>query len=139
MTKRPCLCWAVSPDRGLDICERDTILLSTGGTEQPMSDRKLSTREDADVLLEEELKEPRRFRVLLHNDDYTSMDFVVAVLIDIFRKSREQAMSIMLSVHEKGIGVCGVYTAEVAETKVAMVHARARAEGFPLRCSMEEV
>jgi ATP-dependent Clp protease adaptor protein ClpS len=77
--------------------------------------------------------------VLLHNDDYTSMDFVVAVLIDIFRKSREQAMSIMLSVHEKGIGVCGVYTAEVAETKVAMVHARARAEGFPLRCSMEEV
>ncbi|ABB38897.1 ATP-dependent Clp protease adaptor protein ClpS [Oleidesulfovibrio alaskensis G20] len=104
-----------------------------------MSDRKLSTREDADVLLEEELKEPRRFRVLLHNDDYTSMDFVVAVLIDIFRKSREQAMSIMLSVHEKGIGVCGVYTAEVAETKVAMVHARARAEGFPLRCSMEEV
>jgi ATP-dependent Clp protease adaptor protein ClpS len=63
----------------------------------------------------------------------------VAVLIDIFRKSREQAMSIMLSVHEKGIGVCGVYTAEVAETKVAMVHARARAEGFPLRCSMEEV
>ncbi|MFV0420778.1 ATP-dependent Clp protease adapter ClpS [Oleidesulfovibrio sp.] len=104
-----------------------------------MSDHDFSTREEGDVLLEEEIKEPRRYKVLLHNDDYTSMDFVVSVLMEIFRKNREQAMTIMLSVHEKGVGVCGIYTAEVAETKVARVHARARTKGFPLRCSMEEV
>lgn len=104
-----------------------------------MSDHDFSTREDGDILLEEEVKEPRQYKVLLHNDDYTSMDFVVSVLMEIFRKNREQAMTIMLSVHEKGIGVCGIYTAEVAETKVARVHSRARAKGFPLRCSMEEV
>lgn len=85
-----------------------------------------------------EVREPRRFRVLLHNDDYTTMDFVIEILITIFRKNPEEAMHIMLSVHEKGLGSCGVYTEEVAETKVAQVHDRARKAGFPLRCSMEE-
>ncbi|UZP68463.1 ATP-dependent Clp protease adaptor ClpS [Desulfovibrio mangrovi] len=91
------------------------------------------------LLLDEDLQEPRKFKVLLHNDDYTTMEFVIAILVQVFRKTVQQATAIMLSVHEKGIGECGVYTAEVAETKVAIVHARARKEGFPLRCSMEEV
>ncbi|MDR0467126.1 MAG: ATP-dependent Clp protease adapter ClpS [Deltaproteobacteria bacterium] len=91
------------------------------------------------VILEEELQEPRMYRVLLHNDDYTPMDFVVGILIEIFRKSAEQAADIMYSVHENGIGVCGVYPREVAETKVVEVRNRARRAGFPLKSTMEEV
>jgi ATP-dependent Clp protease adaptor protein ClpS len=85
-----------------------------------------------------ELKEPVQYRVLLHNDDYTTMDFVVQILETVFNKQPAEAMSIMLSVHKNGIGVCGVYTAEVAETKVAMVHHIAHEHKFPLKCSMEE-
>ena len=85
----------------------------------------------------EEVKRPRRYRVLLHNDDYTTMDFVVMVLEEIYRKPANEAMRIMLNVHEKGIGQCGVYTAEIAETKVKTVHTLARDNGYPLRCSME--
>lgn len=92
-----------------------------------------------DIALEEQLQEPRQFKVLLHNDDYTTMDFVVEVLMSIFGKSEAEALAIMLNVHEKGIGVCGIYTAEVAETKVHLVHQLARKKSFPLRCSMEEV
>jgi ATP-dependent Clp protease adaptor protein ClpS len=91
------------------------------------------------VTVEEELKEPRQFKVLLHNDDYTSMDFVVEVLMNVFGKSETEAFAVMMSVHEKGIGLCGIFTAEVAETKVQIVHQMARARSFPLRCSMEEV
>lgn len=96
-------------------------------------------QEDSGLLLDSELQEPRRFRVLLHNDDYTTMEFVIAVLREIFRKTEEEASAIMLSVHEKGIGQCGVYTHEIAETKVAQVHTRARRAGFPLKCTLEEV
>ncbi len=78
------------------------------------------------------------YRVLLHNDDYTTMEFVVEVLVHIFHKTIEDATRIMLNVHEKGIGVCGVYTFEVAETKVDTVHSIARDHGFPLKCSMEK-
>ncbi|MBU2490357.1 MAG: ATP-dependent Clp protease adaptor ClpS [Proteobacteria bacterium] len=77
------------------------------------------------------------YRVLLHNDDYTTMDFVVQVLTSVFRKPSAEAVLIMLNVHENGIGVAGVYTAEVAETKIHIVHQMAREKGFPLRCSME--
>ncbi|MBI5094024.1 MAG: ATP-dependent Clp protease adapter ClpS [Candidatus Hydrogenedentes bacterium] len=83
------------------------------------------------------VKPPRKFKVLLHNDDYTTMDFVVHVLVSVFNKPTPDALAIMLDVHKRGIGVCGVYTAEVAETKVNAVHDRAREKGFPLRCSME--
>lgn len=92
----------------------------------------------SDFSVDVDVREPRKFRVLLHNDDYTTMEFVIEVLISIFRKSPDEAMAIMLSVHEKGLGSCGVYTEEIAETKVAQVHDRARKAGFPLRCSMEE-
>lgn len=86
----------------------------------------------------DETKEPRMYRVLLHNDDYTTMEFVVEVLMYVFNKSPETATKIMLDVHQKGMGVCGVYTHEIAETKVDTVHNLARESGFPLRCSMEE-
>ena len=92
-----------------------------------------------DVLAEAELREPRHCRVLLHNDDYTTMEFVVEILRTVFHKSQEDAVRIMLNVHEKGRGDCGVYPAEVAETKVAVVHGKARAAGYPLRCSLEDV
>ncbi|MDR2892836.1 MAG: ATP-dependent Clp protease adapter ClpS [Deltaproteobacteria bacterium] len=88
---------------------------------------------------ERELKEPRRVRVLLLNDDYTSMEFVVLVLMDIFRKTSQEATTIMLAVHENGRGECGVYTLEIAETKVGQVHSRAREHGFPLRCVVEDI
>ncbi|NDV23430.1 ATP-dependent Clp protease adapter ClpS [Desulfovibrio sp. JC022] len=94
---------------------------------------------ESDVLLEDELKEPRKFRVLLHNDDYTSMEFVVAVLMQIFRKTEEESTKIMLKVHNDGVGVCGVYTAEVAETRVEMVRQLAQQAGYPLKCTIEEV
>jgi ATP-dependent Clp protease adaptor protein ClpS len=81
---------------------------------------------------------PALFRVILHNDDYTTMQFVVEVLETVFLKSPAEAHRIMMHVHTRGRGVCGAYPHEVAETKVALVHDRARAEGFPLRASMEE-
>ncbi|MFO7840207.1 MAG: ATP-dependent Clp protease adapter ClpS [Desulfosalsimonadaceae bacterium] len=88
---------------------------------------------------EDQIKEPPMFRVLLHNDDYTTMEFVVELLIEIFHKSIEDATRIMLNVHRNGKGVCGVYTYEVAETKVEMVHELARKRGFPLKSTMEKV
>ena len=84
-------------------------------------------------------KEPSMFRVLLLNDDYTTMDFVIEILMDEFGKPYEIATEIMLNVHRKGIGVCGIYPLEIAETKVDTVHSRARERGYPLRCTLEEV
>ncbi|MEE8551832.1 MAG: ATP-dependent Clp protease adapter ClpS [Desulfobacterales bacterium] len=86
----------------------------------------------------DEVREPSMFRVLLHNDDYTTMEFVVEILTIVFNKSPEEAVEIMLNVHRKGIGICGVYTYEVSETKVNIVHVLARENGFPLKCTMEK-
>jgi ATP-dependent Clp protease adaptor protein ClpS len=86
----------------------------------------------------DEIDESPMYRVLLHNDDYTTMEFVVEVLILVFRKSPEDSMEIMLNVHHKGVGICGVYTYEISETKVNNVHALARQHGFPLKCTMEK-
>lgn len=83
-------------------------------------------------------KKPSMYRVLLLNDDYTPMEFVVFILEQFFNKSREQATRIMLHVHQKGVGVCGVYTFEVAETKVAQVMDLARRNEHPLQCTMEK-
>jgi len=85
----------------------------------------------------EETQTPRLFKVLLHNDDYTTMDFVVEVLKRVFRKTQPEAMHIMLSVHHKGTGIAGVYSREVAEMKINQVHSLAREHEHPLRCSME--
>ena len=92
-----------------------------------------------EVAVEERVRtqRPRLYRVLLHNDDYTTMEFVVDVLVRYFRKSATEATQIMLEVHSRGVGVAGSYTREVAETKVAQVTEAAREEGFPLLTTME--
>lgn len=87
---------------------------------------------------EQKVKEPKLYRVLLHNDDYTTMDFVVQILMEIFHKGPDEALNIMFSVHEKGIGICGVFPKELAEFRVAKVIKRARQAGYPLLCTMEE-
>ena len=87
---------------------------------------------------DEELKEPPLYRVLLINDDYTTMEFVVEILMLVFKKSVEDATRIMLAVHQQGRGVCGVYPYEIAETKVYTVHSLAREHGYPLKCTMEK-
>lgn len=85
----------------------------------------------------EKLKRPPMYRVLLHNDNYTTRDFVVAVLKEVFHKSETDAVQIMLHVHYNGIGVAGVYPYEVAETKIRLTEKLARENEFPLRLSME--
>jgi len=99
--------------------------------------QSISSKPVADDITEIELREPREAKVILHNDDYTTKEFVVQVLVEVFRKTLSQAEQLMLHIHEKGQGECGIYPFEVAETKVAVVHAKARALGFPLRCSLE--
>jgi ATP-dependent Clp protease adaptor protein ClpS len=84
------------------------------------------------------LAEPRLYRVILHNDDYTTMDFVVKVIVAVFHKPAAEATKIMLDVHKKGHGVVGVYTYDIAATKVSHVHEMARQSEFPLRASCEE-
>jgi ATP-dependent Clp protease adaptor protein ClpS len=86
----------------------------------------------------EEIKEPPMYRVLLINDNYTTMEFVVEVLMHVFKKPVEDATRIMLAVHQQGSGLCGVYPYEIAETKVDAVHTLAREHGYPLKCTMEE-
>ncbi len=83
--------------------------------------------------------EPPRYRVLLHNDHYTTMEFVIEVLVEIFHHSPATAEKIMLMVHRQGVGCCGEYDREIAESKVAAVAGRAAEAGFPLRCTMEKV
>ena len=82
-------------------------------------------------------KRPRLYKVLLHNDDYTTMEFVVFVLVELFNKSNTEATQIMLHVHTKGVGVCGVFPYDHAESKVNQVVQLAREQGHPLRCTME--
>lgn len=84
------------------------------------------------------LKKPPLFKVLLHNDDYTTMDFVVFILTSIFQHPENDAIRIMLQVHQQGVGIAGVFTHEIAETKVAKVTALAEEHQFPLLCTMEE-
>lgn len=92
------------------------------------------------VLTEDEtkLEKPKLYNVLLHNDHFTTMEFVVYVLSEVFQRTESDAVRIMLQVHVQGLGVAGVYTYEVAEMKVAKVTSLARANEFPLLCTMEE-
>lgn len=96
-------------------------------------------QQQGDTLTREEVKtgEPPMYRVILLNDNYTTMEFVTLILENIFRKSAQDARRIMLAVHEQGAGVAGVYTREVAETKIAIVHHIAAQNEFPLKCAME--
>ena len=86
----------------------------------------------------ERVEEPPLYKVLLHNDNYTTMDFVVFVLVSVFNKSEAEAFRIMLAVHNEGVGVAGVYPFEIAETKAAKVVEMARAQEYPLIASVQE-
>lgn len=106
-----------------------------------MSDQNIPQTGSEEATLEltaVKLTPPPMYNVLLHNDDYTPMDFVVDVLQRFFRMNNEQATEVMLNVHYKNVGVCGTYTAEIAETKVKQVIDYARQHEHPLRCSMEK-
>jgi ATP-dependent Clp protease adaptor protein ClpS len=94
------------------------------------------TEQEKQVKDENTIELPRLYRVLLHNDHYTTMEFVVYILRNIFNKSHDEAVRIMLKVHREGIGVAGIYIRSVAEAKVEAVHQIARENGFPLKCSI---
>ena len=85
-----------------------------------------------------QLQEPKKYNVFLLNDDYSTMDFVIEVLMKVFRKSLDEATTIMLNIHNNGRDLCGIYTYEIASTKVAQVKTMAREKGFPLKAVMEE-
>lgn len=105
-----------------------------------MSDKERQIQRSDGLAIEEakpKTKKPRLYKVLLHNDDYTPMEFVVDILQHIFSLQREQAVRVMLNVHQKGLGVCGVYACEIAEMKVKQVLDHARDNQHPLQCTME--
>jgi ATP-dependent Clp protease adaptor protein ClpS len=104
-----------------------------------MNQLDLENQDQLEDVAEQELDEPPMYKVLLYNDDYTTMDFVVRILEDIFHKSSSEATRIMLNVHYNGFGICGYYTGEIAETKVRAVHMSAKEAGFPLKASMEYI
>jgi ATP-dependent Clp protease adaptor protein ClpS len=98
----------------------------------------MATNTELETINEISIKYPKKYKVFVLNDDYTSMEFVIDILISIFHKNYEEAESVMLEIHKKNRGVCGIYTHEIAETKVMQVHKKARDNGFPLRAEMEE-
>ncbi len=104
--------------------------------------KKLSNtdKNDLDLLTKEEvnLKKPHLYKVILLNDDYTPMEYVVKLLMKVFNKSEPAAVQIMLAVHQQGSGICGVYTLEIAETKVKEVTVMAKTDEHPLKCIMEK-
>lgn len=85
------------------------------------------------------VKKPSMYKVVMHNDDYTTMDFVVSVLTTIFNKEIKDAINIMMEIHKKGKGIAGIYTLDVAKTKISAVHNLAHQEGFPLKLTFEKV
>lgn len=108
--------------------------------ERPGSSNFPDGEEEGEVALDEaipDLKEPNPYAVILHNDDYTTMEFVIEVLMKFFRKSHEEAMKITLAVHHQGRGVAGIFDYQIAETKAAQVNEYARANGHPLKASAE--
>ena len=104
-----------------------------------VDDDDIENESNAGVITERQVRteRPHLYKVLLHNDDYTPMEFVTEVLERFFSKTHAQATEIMLAVHHKGVGVCGIYPYEVAETKVAQVIEAAREQEYPLQCTME--
>jgi ATP-dependent Clp protease adaptor protein ClpS len=103
-----------------------------------MNEEKIKSDENVAEKERLETEEPSLYRVILLNDDYTTMDFVIYVLETVFHKLPAEATQIMLNVHKKGAGICGLYTREIAETKIAMVHEMAAENQFPLKCTMEK-
>ena len=95
------------------------------------------TEKHSDVDLKEKVARPPKYAVVLHNDDYTTMEWVVHILTSVFRHTHDDAMIIMLQIHHNGKGVAGLYPREVAETKSDQVNGMSRLEGYPLLCSVE--
>jgi ATP-dependent Clp protease adaptor protein ClpS len=102
---------------------------------QPANEGEVASLEERAV----ETKEPEEYRVFLLNDDFTTMEFVVSVLMTIFHKTLPEATKIMIDVHRKGRGIVGEYCYDIAATKINQVHILARQMGFPLRCTMEKI
>lgn len=102
------------------------------GVYDPSREEQALTDQDSEIF------EPPMYKVLLINDDYTPMDFVVEILMTVFNKTIEAATQIMMNVHKKGSGLCGVYTYEIAETKTVTVHRLAEENGYPLKSTMEK-
>ena len=104
------------------------------------SGKEQEVRHDGLLLAEPEVKtkRPPYFKVVLLNDDYTPMDFVVFILKDIFRRTHEDAVGIMLEIHNRGAGICGVFTRDVAETKAELVITMSRRNEYPLQCRVEK-
>ena len=110
---------------------KNTTNLYIHMTQKPQKDT------ETDVAVVEQVKLPRKYKVLLHNDDYSTMEFVIFVLEKFFKKSPSEAYTIMMSVHQEGVGVCGIYTREVAESKSVKVNNYAKTQGHPLKSSIE--
>jgi len=107
-----------------------------------MSDFDPFKNNDDDLAVQEakpKLKRPPLYKVILLNDDFTPMDFVIEILMDFFAMSEQKATLVMLQIHTQGVGVCGTYSKDVAETKVYIVNEHSREHQHPLMCSMEEV
>jgi len=96
------------------------------------------TEELGDSLTDSETIEPPMYKVILLNDDYTTMDFVVTVLKQVFRKKDSEAQQVMMEVHSKGSGIAGIFTKDIAETKISKTHQLARQSEFPLKCCLEK-
>ena len=121
------------PNLNCDIFYRPTVLvLIMSDYPEPIDDDNFAVEIDRP-----RLKRPPLYRVLLLNDDYTTMEFVIQVLTTIFHHSEEKAAQIMMHVHQKGAGICGIYTREVAESKVEQVRQLAEQSEHPLQCTME--
>lgn len=102
-------------------------------------DNSIETEVTVNVIEKEKIAVPSKWKVVLLNDDYTPIDFVVSILIDIFNKSHEDAVKITLEVHNNGRGIAGIYTLEVADQKISDIHVIANKEGYPLRAIAEQI
>ncbi len=103
-----------------------------------MSDQDHTSHEsDSSVIEDVQIKKPKKYKVILHNDDYTTMEFVIFILKVVFHKTLAEAETIMLEVHNKGYGVCGIYSFEIAESKAKKVEILAREQNHPLKCTIE--
>jgi ATP-dependent Clp protease adaptor protein ClpS len=102
---------------------------------------KPQIEDDGELAVEEEIRydEPRKYAVIVHNDDYTTMEFVVYILQHYFYKTEEEAVQVMMKVHKAGKGLAGIFSFEIAETKVSQVSEKARSEDYPLKCTLEPV
>ena len=98
----------------------------------------MASNTELELIDEVSLEHPKKYKVFLLNDNYTSMEFVIDILMDIFHKNNNEAENIMLEVHKKEKGLCGVYTHEIAETKIIQVHKKAKDNAFPLKATMEQ-